>query len=878
MKPRKLRNRLAVASSLSAAAVAVALVGVVGLTTPASASGPAIPPAPAACATAGAPLAAISGIASTASNFTITLANTSGLGVGDSITLTGFTPPAYNSTFTIASLTSTTIVVTSVLNPGPTTVNGTGTVTGQTTIAPGAGSQQFGTYPNWLSCNMTVSSVDHTEGSDTTLFMMQAISNLYSQAGILPFSCPISSGNTGTCNIPGASNATQADLFDNYVASEQLQGINDVGSGNGIGELCNSGPNPPPGTTVDYSRSSKPPGIGNVCGAGNIGGIGYAKDDVIPMDFQSINPEAYMQAGDMAPGYVGTSFSSFCQTAVAVGCSSVGQTLTTPFPASGIGPVADGWLPGDPFTCGGTPTTCSGTPFNNMTNTVDPSSGGTGATSVAYRLFCQHGSSATPFQSQIMDWGNLTNLSAAANGGTAQAPGDGAPIGVPIRIIGVNTGSGTASTFYTFAQSGILGGTNCKGNTAGNPLGGSGNLDVNAASQGNPQIAQGPAGGAGNNEIALENDVNQVGDFAAANWQNFPGAGNADSADQAIDIATSFYFSSLGVYSTNSNAQVASIQIQPGASGGLIPAGQPSTFLASQMNANGVKGTPVNMLNNNYAMARTLFNVIRTDKLRASAAGFNNWLCDANSAFTKGQDRILGGNFDTDLNNLIDGQFGFQRVTDATAELNVAKLGALQDGIAGNNNGLCQANLKVASTGGVGTNTVTLSAAPPATVQVGWPVSVPAGSTVAIPANTVVLGISGAVVSLGATSGTTSTVAAGSNGGALANIASWGTPAAGELAVANASVFPAGGGVVQVQTSGGNAWVAYTGTDTVQNLLTGATFLSQASPGAATTVSTGGTVTLMTASNLVAGTGGSAPATLYFPGHPPVLFVTDPNT
>jgi hypothetical protein len=37
-------------------------------------------------------------------------------------------------------------------------------------------------------------------------------------------------------------------------------------------------------------------------------------------------------------------------------------------------------------------------------------------------------------------------------------------------------------------------------------------------------------------------------------------------------------------------------------------------------------------------------------------------------------------------------------------------------------------------------------------------------------------------------------------------------------------------------------------------------------------------VTLLTASNLTAGTGGTFPPKLYFPGHPPVLAVNTPNT
>lgn len=772
-------------------------------------------------------------------------------------------------------------------------------VGGQSTIAPGNGAQQFGTYPNWLPCNQSTANINESQGSDTTLFMMQSISDLYNGAGINPFSCIETTSNISSCSS-AAPNATQADLFDNYAGTEELQGTDWVGSGNGLNLLC--GKNSPP-RPLDYSRSSKAPGNGNACGTGTIQAIGYAKDAVDPIDFQTIIPEAYMQTGDEAPGYIGQSFDSYCQTSVQPGCSSLFSTqttdhgLSTPFPSTGvnstgIGPVADGWLPGDPYNCGtGGGVPCSGTPFSNMNNTADPNSTNGGATSVAYRLFCQHGPSTTPYESQIMDWGNLTNLSATANGGTAVPPGDGAPIGVPIRIVAVNTGSGTTSTFYTFAQSGITGGTNCNGNTAGNPIGSSGDVDTNAAQGQNPNSPQGGQNASGNTEVAVENDVNQVGDFAAANWAGVApaGAGNADAADQAIDIATSLYFESLGVYSTNPNAQVSSIEIPTGdTSGGLN--GQPGTFLANPMMANGTQASLVNELQNNYAMARTLFNALDTASIRASTAGFTNWLCDANSAFQKGRNVLSGGNYNTDLTNLILGQYGFQRLTDVTSELSVTKTNTLADGIAGNNNGYCQGNLAISSTGGVGTNTITLAANAPATVKVGWPVAIQTGSGVALPPGStggnVVLSVSGTSVTIGDTTptvggvlqpATSTTVASGSNGGSLANIASWSSPSVGDLAVANASSFPSGGGVAEVATSGGNAFVSFTGTDSTD--LTGVTFLSQSNPGAATTVSTGGAVTLLKAQDFITGTsGGPTPASLYFPGKPPVLSVTTPNT
>ena len=180
------------------------------------------------------------------------------------------------------------------------------------------------------------------------------------------------------------------------------------------------------------------------------------------------------------------------------------RTAPSPAPLSPVGESARSLTAGSraiPSTAASLGT-CTGTPFTNITNT--PINGGTGATSVAYRLFCQHGPSSTPDTSQITDWGQLTNLGGAA-------VGDGTPIGVPVRIIGINNGSGTVSTFYNFAQSGI--GTPAAGEPSTDCAGGSGtvsssDVDQDAASGQDPDNNQGPAGSnfIQNTEISLEND------------------------------------------------------------------------------------------------------------------------------------------------------------------------------------------------------------------------------------------------------------------------------------------------------------------------------------------------------------------------------------
>ena len=91
----------------------------------------------------------------------------------------------------------------------------------------------------------------------------------------------------------------------------------------------------------------------------------------------------------------------------------------------------------------------------------------------------------------------------------------------------------------------------------------------------------------------------------------------------------------------------------------------------------------------------------------------------------------------------------------------------------------------------------------------------------------------------------TTTVAAGSNGGEISQVATWSHPSAGVLDVANAALLPASGGTINVAASGSTtAVVTYTGIS--GNSLTGCAYVSGSATG---TVSTGGAVTLVTSTN-----------------------------
>ncbi len=617
--------------------------------------------------------------------------------------------------------------------------------------------------------NFQVSNVDHSEGSDTTLFMMETISNLYAQAGLFPFSCQLTTGvqaPTNTQCLTQASNGginpnnTQSDTTDNFAGTEELQGINDVGSGNGQKELCAT-LGTPVGTTVDYARSSKP--ISAIAGCPMVE-TGYAKDEVPAVDFQfNIDPQAY----GSPTGYL-ANVDPLCTGSGAgfyPSYNNAGTLVCTAFPSGGIGPVAAGWLPGDPFNCtpkGATGTNCSGTPVTDVDNTA---LGGLGqVSSIAYRIWCEHGASGTAGESQITDWGNITNLSATGpgNGGVAQTIGNGAPIGVPIRVIGVNSGSGTAATFNAFAMSGSVSG-NCTG---------TGNFNENAASQGDPENSQGPA--PGNLEIALENDANQIGDFANADWAA------SDPADQMVDIATSLYYMGNGPYVSNPNASTANLEATSN-----IPAGQPTSFQASEVTLNGVKTGVKNERSNAFPTSRTLFNIYRSDTVKASTAGFMNWLCDSNTdvanapttgSITKGTDHINGGSYDGDVTNVINGQYGFSRLDDTQPELSATAQTVTGNGLV-NPNGSCEANLSISSISG---STVTLSAPVPSSVQIGWTVQIPAGYSLALGAGTTTIsGISGSTITL------SQTTVAGTGGTAPSTLYFPGHPPV--LAVGNAN-------------------------------------------------------------------------------------------
>ena len=428
-------------------------------------------------------------------------------------------------------------------------------------------------------------------GSDTTFFVMQKLDDLYTSAGL--YGCTLNAGGesslfnnaflpstTANANdyCQSGGNTDTTDTADNWARTEVTTGVDAVGSGAGQNQLCAAANTP---LTVDFARSSKP--AGTAC---SLVGTGFAKDAVPAVDFPVVNP------------------------------STFGTVSSGPYASinsGNIGPVAAGWLPGDPVNGPYT-----GTAFTDVSNADN----GGGASSTAYRLWCATGGT------KITDWGQLTNLSASGpgNGGVAKTVGNGAPVGVPIRIMGVNAASGTNATFTGFINGSAS--TTCS------------TTNTNAAADPNPATQPSP----NSPHVALENNSSQVGDFAVG---DFPG----DLASQAVEVATTIYYASNGVLNTVPYS-------------GSVNVGS-STFTASKITENGASPSTVRILGNSYPTARVLWNIYRTDTVKASTGGFLNWICDSNTNFQKAKDNSTGLNLDAEVTSDITG-FGFIRLTDVS--------------------------------------------------------------------------------------------------------------------------------------------------------------------------------------------------------------------
>jgi ABC-type phosphate transport system substrate-binding protein len=473
------------------------------------------------------------------------------------------------------------------------TTVGTGTA-----FAGNPPSPTLGTAPHWFTGKPEQI---RSAGSDTTFFLTQTLANYFEQAGL--YGCQLNSATTPNYNAclaaPNDVIGT-TDVNDNYDHIEVIVGLGKIGSGDGQKQLCGNETAPFGGgevnggtapSTVDYARSSKPIDTTQPCAADEVE-LGFAKDGVPAVDFP----------GAEGPG------------------TATGST--TPWDGQIVGPVAAGWLPGNPVTCDtgaagtssnhlNTINSCSGVPVTNISNV-----GGT--SSEAYDLWCNTGAG------RITDWAQLTNLSGS------ETPGEGAKISghpLPILIAAVNTGSGTLATFQSYVG--------CTLDTTNETTA--------------PDICQGSQ--------VIENNQAQFGDCAAA---DYPTSDPTYKADQAAEISSLFNFMSNGVF--NSNIHSREVTLSSGV-----------TYAAVKMTLNGVVPTTSpsgTLMNNTFPTARTLYNIYRTDTVRASTADFLNWICDSNNAFTKGVDNNTGQNYNNEITAAIQTTYGFIRLNSLTASPN----------------------------------------------------------------------------------------------------------------------------------------------------------------------------------------------------------------
>ena len=260
-------------------------------------------------------------------------------------------------------------------------------------------------YPLFNNGNINA---DRDAGSDTTFFMMQKLGDLYTGAGL--YGCQLNTGsasdtlyNAGLA--PGSTPANAACLSgdgqtttenDNWSRTEISEGVDLIGSSNGVGQVCGTTTTPLP---VNFARSSSPVSSTSTC---NLSAAAYAKDGVNAVDFQ-IAPATLPTSTGTVPAATSPTYSSI----------NNGE----------LGDVAQGWLPGDPVTAVGNSTgtgAASGTPFTNLQNGVatpgtppvgighDNPGSLTLTATVPYRIWCA--TNLTGINPRITDWGTLTNL------------------------------------------------------------------------------------------------------------------------------------------------------------------------------------------------------------------------------------------------------------------------------------------------------------------------------------------------------------------------------------------------------------------------------------------------------------------------------------
>ncbi|HLX87892.1 MAG TPA: hypothetical protein VKR22_05505 [Acidimicrobiales bacterium] len=577
------------------------------------------------------------------------------------------------------------------------TLAGTLTLTAGVASASGPADPTFGAAPQFYNGNP--GSVVRTAGSDTTYYMTQSLTDLFNGAAL--YGCNVASPAAFPC--PSGGNTSTSDVFDNWDRVEVTTGADLIGSGAGQNQLCGLVATPDP---VDIARSSKP--NGNNCPQETIA-QGYAYDGVPAVDFTNVNPAAFGHVTNTSSPWYGAIHSSANESAQN---GTDGCTFTTfPSPSCDLmGPVAKGWVPGNnvngPYT---------GTAFTNLNNNDN----GGGAQSTAYRLYCATGGSGAT--AQITDWGSLTN------GGTSLSipvrimgvnPSSGT---VATFATFVNSGVATGTECNSGAKDTNLNDATFNGSATKEIA-----LENNAAQIGdflvtdypndaadqaaelattiyfmsegpiisNPNVRQvtvynngNPSTGVptsfGETKMKLNNvaassitEGNKTFPTARALFQmalgyQAPAQDNTAARSLTVTDAT---FGSGSNQLTSPSAQFQVSDIGRAVSGAGIPTG---TYI-TQVAPNLVGGTalPTNTAELSQPTTASSAGESVTFSghivgLKASTANYMNWICsttgDGVTSLQKARDLVTGLNYDTEITNLIDNTYGFNRITDVQA-------------------------------------------------------------------------------------------------------------------------------------------------------------------------------------------------------------------
>jgi len=183
-------------------------------------------------------------------------------------------------------------------------------------------------------------------GSDTTLFVMQKIGDLYTGAGLYGCTLNSSAGQplynssdpaSATTNEEyycadasggGTANISTTDVNDNWDRTEVTEGVDDIGSSPGQSQLCAALSTPLP---VDFARSAKP--AGTACAT--LGAAGYAKDGIPIMDYP-VNPNLY---GTSSTAPIRPSTVAWWVRCQRAGCRATRTGGPTPVPPSSAFPT-----------------------------------------------------------------------------------------------------------------------------------------------------------------------------------------------------------------------------------------------------------------------------------------------------------------------------------------------------------------------------------------------------------------------------------------------------------------------------------------------------------------------------------------------------------